>query len=29
LQLAIAEDAVSLDHLVTPEKAMAVAMGRQ
>src|SRR6266404_5209511 len=29
VQLAIAEDAVSVDHLVLPEKAMAVAMGRQ
>jgi arylsulfatase len=29
VQLAIAEDAVSVDHLVEPEKAMAVAMSRQ
>jgi arylsulfatase A-like enzyme len=29
IQLAIAEDAVSVDHLVEPEKAMAVAMARQ
>jgi arylsulfatase len=29
VQLAIAEDAVSVDHLVEPEKAMAMAMSRQ
>jgi arylsulfatase len=29
VQLAIAEDAVSVDHLVEPEKAIAVAMSRQ
>ena len=29
VQLAIAEDAVSVDHLVEPEKAMAAAMSRQ
>ena len=29
VQLAIAEDAVSVDHLVSPEKAMAAAMARQ
>ena len=29
VQLAIAEDAVNLDHLVDPEKAMAMAMARQ
>jgi arylsulfatase A-like enzyme len=29
IQLAIAEDAVSVDHLVEPEKAMAMAMARQ
>jgi arylsulfatase A-like enzyme len=29
IQLAIAEDAVSVDHLVEPEKAIAVAMSRQ
>ena len=29
VQLAIAEDAVSVDHLVSPEKAIAVAMARQ
>jgi hypothetical protein len=29
VQLAIAEDAVSVDHLVSPEKAIAIAMARQ
>jgi arylsulfatase A-like enzyme len=29
VQLAIADDAVSVDHLISPEKAIAVAMGRQ
>jgi len=29
VQLAIAADAVSVDHLVEPEKAIAVAMSRQ
>jgi arylsulfatase len=29
VQLAIAEDAVSLDHLVSPEEAVRVAMARQ
>jgi hypothetical protein len=29
VQLAIAEDAVSLDHLVSPEEAINMAMARQ
>ena len=29
VQLAIAEDAVSMDHLVSPEEAVRVAMARQ
>jgi hypothetical protein len=29
VQLAIAEDAKALDHLITPQEAMAVAMARQ
>jgi arylsulfatase A-like enzyme len=29
VQLAIADEAVSIDHLISPEKAIAVAMGRQ
>ncbi len=29
VQLAIAEDAVSLDHLVSPEEAVRIAMARQ
>ena len=29
VQLAIAEDAVSLDHLISPEQALQLAMARQ